>query len=423
MVRSPAVIVFSKGVIVVAVAVGLAAWPQAAGRMSPSAPAWAAARRARSSAARPWCASTSTARTRTASTGSSPPAPARRSCRTPTRRACRSRSTSPPGRHALVLSTFADSDGTQLLGIGCTEADLSAGSQICFDLTIEPAPDGGDDLSARDCATRRPTIARPARTATAVALRARLQGRRGLPEERRRRRRAATRPRTLCAECVTDANCGGAPGVKCCNQRCVNTKSDAQNCNGVRPGLHRRQHAVLQRRVLEPDQRRRQLRRLRHRLLDANASAATCGGSTCAWTCNGGFAHCAAGNTGCETNLGSAGKKLCGTTCVAASSCCNAADCMSPPAPAACRQAGICSGIGGTARTRSSRARWCAARPAATPSTGPATAPAGSPATAASPTATATRPTAARPTSPAPARSCAARRAFRWRPAATPATA
>ncbi len=54
----------------------------------------------------------------------------------------------PPGPHALVLSTFADTDGLQLLGVGCTEANVSAGSQICFDLTVQPAPDGGDDLSA-----------------------------------------------------------------------------------------------------------------------------------------------------------------------------------------------------------------------------------------------------------------------------------
>jgi hypothetical protein len=54
----------------------------------------------------------------------------------------------PPGPHALVLSTFADTDGTQLLGVGCTEADLAAGSQICFDLTIVPGPDAGEDLSA-----------------------------------------------------------------------------------------------------------------------------------------------------------------------------------------------------------------------------------------------------------------------------------
>ena len=62
----------------------------------------------------------------------------------------------PPGPHALVLSTYADANGQQLLGIGCTEADLAAGSQICFDLTIEPGPDGGDDLSASMACTTAP---------------------------------------------------------------------------------------------------------------------------------------------------------------------------------------------------------------------------------------------------------------------------
>ena len=59
----------------------------------------------------------------------------------------------PPGPHAIVLCTFADSDGLQLLGVGCTGADLSAGSQICFDLTLVPGPDGGEDLSGATCST------------------------------------------------------------------------------------------------------------------------------------------------------------------------------------------------------------------------------------------------------------------------------
>jgi hypothetical protein len=68
----------------------------------------------------------------------------------------------------------------------------------------------------------------------------------------------------------------------------------------------------------------------------------------CSWTCNSGFAHCTAGNTGCDTNLGGSGKKLCGAVCVATTSCCMASDCTTPPAPAACYGAGVCSGIGGS---------------------------------------------------------------------------
>ncbi|MDB4971596.1 MAG: hypothetical protein JWN44_7285 [Myxococcales bacterium] len=42
----------------------------------------------------------------------------------------------PPGSHTLLLTTFADEAGTMLLGEACTEADLAAGAQLCFDLTL-----------------------------------------------------------------------------------------------------------------------------------------------------------------------------------------------------------------------------------------------------------------------------------------------
>lgn len=52
----------------------------------------------------------------------------------------------PPGQRTLVLTTYADAAGTNLLGVGCTEADLTAGAQVCFDLTLVPAPDMGVPL-------------------------------------------------------------------------------------------------------------------------------------------------------------------------------------------------------------------------------------------------------------------------------------
>jgi hypothetical protein len=65
------------------------------------------------------------------------------------------------GVHAIVLTTFADGEGTSPLGQGCLVADLAAGSEICFDLTLDPyhaAPadlavagnDGGDIGVASD---------------------------------------------------------------------------------------------------------------------------------------------------------------------------------------------------------------------------------------------------------------------------------
>jgi hypothetical protein len=58
----------------------------------------------------------------------------------------------PPGPHALVLTTFSDDAATMPLGVGCTEANLQAGSQICFDLSIVAAPQP-DDLSSISCST------------------------------------------------------------------------------------------------------------------------------------------------------------------------------------------------------------------------------------------------------------------------------
>ncbi len=54
----------------------------------------------------------------------------------------------PPGPYTLVLTTYADQAGTTVLGTGCTETTLAAGSQICFDLTVAPVPDGGIDDAA-----------------------------------------------------------------------------------------------------------------------------------------------------------------------------------------------------------------------------------------------------------------------------------
>jgi hypothetical protein len=54
----------------------------------------------------------------------------------------------PPGNHAMVLTTFADAAATQPLGQGCIVADLAAGSQICFDLTVDAYRALHDDLGA-----------------------------------------------------------------------------------------------------------------------------------------------------------------------------------------------------------------------------------------------------------------------------------
>jgi hypothetical protein len=56
----------------------------------------------------------------------------------------------PPGPHALELTTYSDAGAQHVLGYGCTVTTLSAGAQICFDLTLSPASDGGLPSSGDD---------------------------------------------------------------------------------------------------------------------------------------------------------------------------------------------------------------------------------------------------------------------------------
>jgi hypothetical protein len=51
----------------------------------------------------------------------------------------------PPGPHTLVLATYADAAAQHQLGSGCTATTLSAGAQICFDLTLAPVGSAGGD--------------------------------------------------------------------------------------------------------------------------------------------------------------------------------------------------------------------------------------------------------------------------------------
>jgi hypothetical protein len=83
----------------------------------------------------------------------------------------------------------------------------------------------------------------------------------------------------------------------------------------------------------------------------ANSNTPTCDGTRCNYaSCKAGQADCspAAPDTdGCETNLAATSQKVCSNMCVPASSCCSAADCTSPPGPAACYTPS-CSGVGGS---------------------------------------------------------------------------
>ena len=151
-----------------------------------------------------------------------------------------------------------------------------------------------------------------------------------------------------CQDCAVNSDCGSAAGAACCNKHCVNTKSDPLNCNGCGVACSGAETQCCNGACSNPNADPNNCGGCGTVCNTLNASSASCGGGMCSWTCNAGFAHCTAGNTGCDTNLGGSGKKLCGAVCVASASCCTSSDCTTPPAPIACYASGVCSGVGGT---------------------------------------------------------------------------
>ncbi len=197
----------------------------------------------------------------------------------------------PPGPHTLVLTTYADAAGTMPLGQGCVQANLSAGGQLCFDLTVAELPDAGADLAACgpsnpacQCATDQdctdPTLPRCAPNATCVACLPTNDNcplnhycdpttdtcNSGCKSNAECAQLAGTdggvptidtlcdTTRHMCVQCVSNADCPDGKlcsaagscvpgcnvqlgklcpvGLTCCNNLCIDTTSDPFNCNG-----------------------------------------------------------------------------------------------------------------------------------------------------------------------------------------------
>ncbi len=199
----------------------------------------------------------------------------------------------PPGPHALVLSTFADADGVQTLGVGCTESTLTAGEQICFDLTISPAPDGGGAPAGdADMATNGgcdPSISNV----------------------------------NNCGGCGNACDQTNSVGATCTNGTCVYTscRSGWADCNTANSDVDGCETNITD----DPAN----CGACGRACSATNVAAAHCTAGLCDSTCNSGYGNCsqpAAGNTapytaddGCESNL---------TSCVA-TACCS----MTMPTP------------------------------------------------------------------------------------------
>ena len=244
----------------------------------------------------------------------------------------------PAGHHVLVLSAFADADGTTLLGSACTETDVRANQPACFDLTLADAPDagGGDDLATGDggetdlapppCTTAPdncPTGTYCASDGTCAA---------GCKADADCAATAAT-PHChtadhRCVECLQTTDCplgkqcspsgscvdgcvpaapNCAAGDLCCSNLCIDVATDLSNCGACGRACS-----------------------------SAHVTTPACSSKLCAPTCAAGWADCnhpVAPNAddGCETNIYDAAH--CGA--------CGAPACNVPNATAAC-PAGSC---------------------------------------------------------------------------------
>jgi len=103
-----------------------------------------------------------------------------------------------PGQHTFELTTFSDAAGMIPLGEGCTEANVTAGSRLCFDPTLKAV---AACRSNADCAgTMEGTVSTPDCDTTAHR----------------------------CVQCLDNGECGA--GGACCDGSCVDTMTDKANC-------------------------------------------------------------------------------------------------------------------------------------------------------------------------------------------------
>lgn len=269
----------------------------------------------------------------------------------------------PPGAHTLVLTTFADEAGTMALGQACTTETLQAGSQVCFDLTVLPAPIG-DDLSVVSC-TVTPNSCPAGYYCDGTSCQNGCASDQDCANGPDGGASIATHCDPVshgCVECVTTSDCG--PSQICTAGHCIaNCTSTQKLCNGVcipqasccmnsdctMPPAPAACYAGTCTTTTGSCSYAKKNGAVVCGSTCCNAINGTCNG-TCGLTCNSGYADCNGDpSDGCETNLGAAGKKLCNGMCIAATSCCSSSDCTTPPPPMTCYNAtGTCSAPGGT---------------------------------------------------------------------------
>jgi hypothetical protein len=184
----------------------------------------------------------------------------------------------PPGPHALVLTTYSDATAEHELGRGCTVATLSAGAQICFDITLSALTDlGPQPLDGPSSCTTSPDNCPAGQFCDGTQC---VQG------------------------CSTTAQCSGtndagASTQQCCGGACTDVASSVDNCGGCTMAC------------------------------STSHIARHCSAGSCDGTCLSGYGDCNSDkrSDGCESPLDTVTNcGACGATCDSANS--NGASCV-----------------------------------------------------------------------------------------------
>jgi Cys-rich repeat protein len=233
------------------------------------------------------------------------------------------------GKHTIVLSTYADSAGTQLIGVACTEAAFVKGQSACVALTLARAPDGGGGCQDDTGCTGGLSHCAPDHRCVACVVNDHCTTGAAV---------YCDPSRSQCVECRTNADCKEGlicsaagvcsqscdlpagqncpSGLDCCGNLCVNTRSDALNCGGCGMACTGSDTLCCNGECANPATSTTHCGGCGNTCSTLNATP-SCSGGGCMFSCRGAFIHCMNGNTGCETPSNSVSNcGGCGNACM-----------------------------------------------------------------------------------------------------------
>jgi len=266
-----------------------------------------------------------------------------------------------PGKHTVALTAYADPGGTQLTGAGCVaDQDFQPGQKVCIDLTVSEVDLSGPDLSVdlsvctaldcpcmvdHDCANPMQPRCGPqgmcvpcvstndncpfdqycgsnnhcalgCKESTECEQLAVPDG--GVPIQDK----LCNTTSHKCVECLMQTDCavgklcspsgvcvdgcdlskgkGCAVGLTCCTNLCVDTKTDALNCNTCGMTCNGATNTCCNGVCVDPSSNVQNCNGCGKQCSTVHDTP-MCNLGVCSYGCMTGYAHCQTGNSGCET--------------------------------------------------------------------------------------------------------------------------